>query len=115
MKKTQVCTNDSVFDIILEVTKSRLGATVVIEQERVVGIITDGDLRRTFQSNKKFEEMSAKDIMTRNPITIAESINVKESLEIMNEKKIMHLIVIRDSNYVGLLHMHDLIDLGRND
>ena len=80
-----------------------------------MGIITDGDLRRTFQSNKKFEEMSAKDIMTRNPITIAESLNVKESLEIMNEKKIMHLIVIRDSNYVGLLHMHDLIDLGKND
>ena len=51
-----------------------------------MGIITDGDLRRTFQSNKKFEEMSAKDIMTRNPITIAESLNVKESLEIMNEK-----------------------------
>ena len=51
-----------------------------------MGIITDGDLRRTFQSNKKFEEMSARDIMTRNPITIAESLNVKESLEIMNEK-----------------------------
>ena len=115
LKKTQVCTNDNVFDVILEITKSRLGATVVTEQERVVGIITDGDLRRTFQSNKKFEEMSAKDIMTRNPITIAESLNVKESLEIMNEKKIMHLVVIRDSNYLGLLHMHDLIDLGKND
>lgn len=115
LNKTSVSVNDSVFDVILEITKSRLGATVVIDKEKIMGIITDGDLRRTFQSNKKFEEISAKEIMTKNPITISDSQTVNESLEIMTKKKIMHLIVIRDSNYEGLLHMHDLIDLSRNE
>ena len=78
------------------------------------------DLRLNHFPNKKFEEMSAKDIMTRNPITIAESLNVKESLEIMNEKKITSLLVFESGKLPktksvklkGIVHIHYLLQYG---
>jgi len=100
-------------DVIVEITKKRLGVTVVLNNDqKIIGIITDGDLRRMLEKGLSLTEIKAKDIMTSDPKTIdAKSLAVK-ALDIMRNKNITQLIVTENNEYAGIIHLHDLVREG---
>jgi len=102
-------------EIILEMTSKRLGCAVVLgKNSKILGIITDGDLRRMLEKIEKpnFAMLFAKDIMTANPKTIDKDCLAVKALEIMRENSITQLIVEEDGEYLGIIHLHDLIKEG---
>ena len=103
----------TVNEVIVEMTKKRLGTTVVLDSDNVIiGIITDGDLRRMLEKTTDFSLLNAKDIMTANPKTIGGDVLVVDALEIMKAKNISQLVVVENSKYAGIIHVHDLIREG---
>lgn len=100
--------------IILEITKSRMGATAVItEDEKITGIITDGDLRRMLEATTNLGNIKASDILTTNPKTIYEDQLAVNALEVLRTNDISQLLVInKDQQYLGILHLHDLVKEG---
>ncbi len=98
--------------IILEISSKRLGATAVLENGILVGIITDGDLRRMLQKNIPLESLSANDIMSPNPKTVDSETLVSEALEIMRKHNITQLLVLDPVEYVGVIHLHDILKEG---
>ena len=103
----------TVNEVIVEMTKKRLGTTVVLDTDNVIiGIITDGDLRRMLEKTTDFSLLNAKDIMTANPKTIGGDVLVVDALEIMKAKNISQLVVVENSKYAGIIHVHDLIREG---
>ena len=107
-----VKTSDSVNKVIVEISKKRVGATVVLESSVIKGIITDGDLRRMLENNSDLSLITAFDIMNENPKTIKDDILAKDALQLMEQNNISQLIVMNKSEYVGILHIHDLIKEG---
>ena len=100
-------------DVIIEITKNRLGATVILDDHDLVsGIITDGDLRRMLEKNLLTVQVIAKDIMTRNPQTIESTQLAVDALDMMRKKNITQLIVIENNHYAGIVHLHDLVREG---
>jgi len=100
-------------EVILEMTRKRLGATVILgKQEQVLGIITDGDLRRMLEKNPDITRISARDIMTRHPRVIDGMSLAVNALDLMRSKNITQLIVTQGDQYTGILHLHDLIREG---
>ena len=100
-------------DVIIEMTKNRLGATVILDdRDSVSGIITDGDLRRMLEKNFVTAHVIAKDIMTRNPQTIESTELAIDALDMIRKKNITQLIVIEKNHYAGIVHLHDLIREG---
>lgn len=99
---------------ILEITSKRLGATAVVdEQEKVLGIVTDGDLRRMLERMDNWADVQAKDIMTVQPKSVSEHTMAVHALEIMRNHSISQLLVVNeDERYVGVVHLHDLIREG---
>jgi len=85
---------------------------VVTDDHLVEGIITDGDLRRMLEKEKRLEGLQAMDIMSKNPITISEEMLAVDALEIMKVKDINHLIVADNRLYKGIVHIHDIIKEG---
>ena len=103
----------SVKEVIVEMTKKRLGTTVVTDAAgKVLGIITDGDLRRMLEKTNDFEALTAADIMGRNPKTIAADALATEALDHMRNNDISQLVVINNETYAGIIHLHDLIREG---
>ena len=112
-EKPFVFANDRIKKVIVDITKKRLGATVVLnENEELQGIITDGDIRRMFEKYDDFLNVTAKDIMTKNPKIIHENSLAVEALELMKKNNISQLVVMENNNYKGILHLHDLIKEG---
>jgi arabinose-5-phosphate isomerase len=107
-----VTTKTPIKDVIIEISKKRLGTTAVIENEKIVGIITDGDLRRMLKDNADISVLIAKDIMSKNPKTIDVSAMAIEALETMENNNITQILVKDDSKYVGVVHLHDLLKEG---
>lgn len=100
-------------DIIIEISKNRLGATAVCNTDNnLVGIITDGDLRRCFEKNTDFKNLLSKDIMTNKPRLITSISLVYDAFQIMKENNITQLIVSDNGNYIGIIHLHDIIKEG---
>lgn len=100
-------------EVIIEITKKRLGVTVVLDNnENIIGIITDGDLRRMLEKDLYHAGAKAKDIMTSNPKTIDSNSLAVNALDIMRTKDITQLIVTKDKKYFGIIHLHDLIKEG---
>ena len=100
-------------NVIIEITKKRLGATVVLdEKEKVIGIITDGDLRRMLEKDIILNEVQAKDIMTLQPKTISADELAITALDIMRKKNITQLVVTNNGAYQGIIHLHDLVREG---
>ncbi|MGH2646100.1 MAG: KpsF/GutQ family sugar-phosphate isomerase [Ginsengibacter sp.] len=100
-------------DVILEMTKKRLGAAVIMDdKESVLGIITDGDLRRMLEKNLFTADVRAKDIMTVRPKIIESSQLAVDALDIMRKKNITQLIVVENNRYIGIVHLHDLVREG---
>lgn len=108
----KVQSNASLKDVILEISSKRLGATAVLDNEKLIGVITDGDLRRMLESGGDFDTLTAKEIMTKDPETIDHSELAANALGVMEKKNITQLLVTKDSEYVGVIHLHDLLKEG---
>ncbi|WP_018628395.1 KpsF/GutQ family sugar-phosphate isomerase [Niabella aurantiaca] len=105
--------NQSLKEVIVEITQKRLGVTAVVnEQKELEGIITDGDLRRMLEKNTDIEGTVARDIMTRNPKTIEPGELAVSALDIMRKNSITQLAVAEGKNYLGIIHIHDLLKEG---
>jgi len=100
-------------DVIIEITKSRLGATAVLDDnDAALGIITDGDLRRMLEKNLPLNDVMAKDIMTSSPKNISAHELAVDALDIMRKNNITQLLVLEHKKYAGIIHLHDLIREG---
>lgn len=112
-EKPEVAEGASISEVIIEITKKRLGAAVVLKNNNsIAGIITDGDLRRMLSKTNSFDSLKAKDIMTANPQTVEADVLASDAMEIMKTKGINQLIVVEQSAYVGIIHLQDLVREG---
>ncbi|MBO7083869.1 MAG: KpsF/GutQ family sugar-phosphate isomerase [Bacteroidales bacterium] len=111
-EKPEVGPDDSLAQVIIEMTRKRLGAAIVTDNGKLVGIITDGDLRRMLLKHADIEHVKAKEIMTPNPRTIDENDLVADALHKMRQHSITQLPVLKDGNYVGVIHLHDILKEG---
>lgn len=112
-EKPMVAPDTGVRETILEMTSKRLGCAVVVEDDMVKGIITDGDLRRMMKSNDSFAHLTAKDIMSNSPKTIHENEYATKALFMMRASSITQLIVADDQkHYLGVVHLHDILREG---
>lgn len=104
---------DSKFsDAINEISSKMLGATAVLENEKIVGIITDGDVRRILEKHDNPLDISLTKIIMKAPKTVKHSLLAIDALQIMNDNKITNLIVTKKDKYLGILHIHDIINAG---
>lgn len=111
--KPKVLPTATIKEVIVEMTNKRLGTTAVVdEKEKVLGIITDGDLRRMLEKTTTFENLHAKDIMSSNPKTIASDVLAINALDEMQRNNISQLIVDDNGVYAGIIHLHDLVKEG---
>ena len=100
-------------EVILEISGKMLGVTAVVDNGKVVGAVTDGDLRRMLQKNPDYAHLLAKDVMNRSPKAIRPDTLVVEALETMKKLNITNLFVMNDNDdYLGVIHMHDIIKEG---
>ena len=111
-EKPAVSLNSGIKEVIIEISKKRLGVTAVTENNKIVGIITDGDLRRMLANTEDFSKLYAKDIMSKAPKTINVSAMAIEAMEIMESNEISQLLVQDNEQYAGVIHLHDLIKEG---
>jgi arabinose-5-phosphate isomerase len=107
-----VAPNTPIKDVIIEISKKRLGTTAVIENSKIVGVITDGDLRRMLKDHTDITNFTANDIMSKNPKTIKADEMAIKALETMENNNITQILVEENSNYVGVVHLHDLLKEG---
>ena len=111
-ERPEVGPDDNLTRVIIEMTHKRLGATVVMDDGKLLGIITDGDLRRMLLKYPDIEHVKASHIMTSNPKTIDEEALVVDALHKMRENSITQLPVIHDGKYLGIIHLHDILKEG---
>ncbi len=111
-EKPVVSPDDPIRKVIIEISSKRLGSTAVMENGELLGIITDGDLRRMLQNNPSLEDLSAKDIMSRNPKVILHDALVTDALKLMKQHNITQLLVMKDGKYSGMIHLHDILKEG---
>lgn len=105
--------NTGLKDVIYMISSKRLGCAVVMNKEKIAGIITDGDIRRLLQRDFNMNKVMAKDIMSKNPKTIPDSTLAKIALGIMEKNKVTQLIICNAKNkLVGIVHIHSLVELG---
>ena len=111
-QKPQVHMSTNIKEVIVEITEKMLGVTAVVEGNKIVGIITDGDLRRMLTRSDSFLNFTAKDIMSTNPKRIDENAMAVDAMELMEANEISQLLVESNGEYVGVVHLHDLIKEG---
>jgi len=104
--------NSSIKDAINEISSKMYGATAVLDKNIVVGIITDGDIRRVLNQNQNPMNLKVSEIMVKNPKFVSENMLGSEALNLMNKSKITQLLVIDDGHYKGMIHMHELLKAG---
>ncbi|MBO2544307.1 KpsF/GutQ family sugar-phosphate isomerase [Salegentibacter sp. BDJ18] len=110
--KPQVTPETSVTDAIIEISEKMLGVTAVIENNKIIGIITDGDIRRMLKNNTEFKNLTARDIMSPAPKTIDQDSLAVDALEMLEENKISQLLALDNLTYAGVVHIHNLIREG---
>lgn len=110
--KPQVAADDSIAKVILEISSKRLGATAVIKNKKLTGIITDGDLRRMLEKNQSLSGIKAKDIMNTTPKTVDKNMMAIDALQLMKQHNITQVVVADKKNYLGFVHLHDLLREG---
>ncbi|TXD81094.1 KpsF/GutQ family sugar-phosphate isomerase [Subsaximicrobium wynnwilliamsii] len=111
-EKPEVSPTTSAKNVIVEISEKRLGVTAVVENHKIVGIITDGDLRRMLTKSDAFLHFTAKDIMSSNPKTIDEDAMAVDAMDLMETHSITQLLVEKEGNYAGVIHIQDLIKEG---
>ena len=113
-QKPEVSQNANIREIIISISGSSHGITVVTENENILGVITDGDLRRMLLSENDLTTISAKNIMSKNPKSIDKNALAKEAMAILKERNIGQLIVTENEKYFGIIDLHRLLDEGIN-
>jgi arabinose-5-phosphate isomerase len=103
---------DPLKDIIVEISSKRLGATAVLENNKLVGVITDGDLRRMLEKYDNIENLTAEEIMTKNPKVISRNELAINAFNLMEDHNITQLIVMDNGQYYGMVHIHDILKEG---
>jgi arabinose-5-phosphate isomerase len=99
--------------VILEISGKCLGVTAVVQDQKVIGAITDGDLRRMLEHNPDYSHLLAQDVMTKQPKTVSPDALAVDALELMKSKNITNLFVVDDNGkYLGVIHIHDIIKEG---
>ncbi|RNL52256.1 KpsF/GutQ family sugar-phosphate isomerase [Pedobacter jejuensis] len=112
-EKPSIKPSASVKEVLIEISKNRLGAVAVIDDEnRILGIITDGDIRRMLENNGNIATLKAEDIMGRNPKSIQHDALAVEALELIKFNNITQLLVLDQKTYFGIIHLHDLLNEG---
>lgn len=111
-EKPNVGLNSNIKDVIIEISEKRLGVSAVIEQNKIKGIITDGDLRRMLAKTENFTNLSAIDIMTKNPKSIDINAMAVDAIQLMEKHEITQLLVTDNEMYAGVVHLHDLMKEG---
>ncbi|RYZ27248.1 MAG: CBS domain-containing protein, partial [Chitinophagaceae bacterium] len=112
-EKPRVALHASLKEVISEISKKRLGATVVTDNDdQVLGVVTDGDLRRMLEKSILLDTATARDIMTANPRTIEAGKLAVDALDLLRKHDITQLIVVEGKKYIGIIHLHDLIREG---
>ena len=112
-EKPKVSVSQSLKEVIIEISKKRLGATAVVDdQNNLLGIITDGDLRRMLEKDGNIERFTAKDIMSPDPKTISIDELAVTALDMMRKNEVTQLVVVENKKYSGIIHLHDLIREG---
>ncbi|MEX0967046.1 MAG: KpsF/GutQ family sugar-phosphate isomerase [Bacteroidia bacterium] len=106
--KPEIEANARLQEIILEITSKRQGAVAVMEDGKLQGMITDGDLRRMLEKNADLTKVTARDIMSPHPHTIEHDALAVRALRIIRENKVQQLIVMKHNRYIGMVHFHDL-------
>ncbi len=110
--KPTVNLHDNINQVIIEISSKRLGATAVLNDKKLVGIITDGDIRRMLQKNETIKGLTAEKILSANPKTITPQTMAVEALQMMRENNITQLLVVDSNVYVGVVHLHDILNEG---
>ena len=111
-QKPQVSPTDSIQSVIMEISSKRLGATAVIDNMELVGVITDGDLRRMLEKGNSINDLNASLIMNKTPKKIEAEELAINAMVIMEQNNITQLIVTENGKYHGFVHLHDLIKEG---
>ena len=99
-------------DVIVEISKKRLGTTAVTENDEIAGIITDGDIRRMLENSTDISTLKAQDIMSMNPISVSADTMAVNALDIMQKNNITQILVTKNGKYAGVVHFHDLLKEG---
>ena len=110
--KPEVSPDSSIKKAIVEISEKRLGVTAVIDNNKVIGIITDGDIRRMLNDRDNIAGVVAQDIMTHNPKTIKSTDMAADALNTMENFSITQLVVVDNGEYKGILHLHDILKEG---
>ncbi len=111
-EKPVVDSGAGIREIILEISSKRLGCTAVTENDKLAGIITDGDLRRMLQGSTDVAGLKAADILSRDPLTVNSEELVSDALDLMRSRNITQLLVVDNGNYMGVIHLHDILKEG---
>ena len=112
-EQPKVTATASLKEVIVEISKKRLGATAVVgANDELLGVITDGDLRRMLEKNNPLDAIAASEIMSINPKTIQADALAIDAMELMRENNISQLLVVNNKQYLGVIHLHDLIKEG---
>jgi arabinose-5-phosphate isomerase len=111
-QKPEVHPDASVKDVIMQISKSRLGAVAVIGNNSILGIITDGDIRRMLENYANLADIKASDLMSKNPKSVDKEMLAADALEIIKTNNITQLLVTENGGYFGMIHLHDLFHEG---
>ena len=110
--KPVVAPTSNIKTVIVEISEKRLGVTAVVDNNKVIGIITDGDIRRMLNKTENISGLTAQDIMTTHPKTITSTALVSDALNILENFSITQLMVVDNGSYKGVLHLHDILKEG---
>ena len=111
-EKPQVSPEASIKEVIVEISEKMLGVTAVIDKTEVIGVITDGDLRRMLKNNDDFAHLKAKDIMSASPKTISHDAMAVDALEVLEANDISQIIALKNTSYAVVVHIHNLVKEG---
>lgn len=110
--RPEVSATATIKEVIVEISQKRLGVTAVVENKKIIGIVTDGDIRRMLEKYDSFANFKAKDIMSKNPKFVEENSMAVEALRKMEDYSITQLLVLKDGEYRGVIHIQDILKEG---
>ncbi len=113
-QKPQVSEDAPIRDVIISISASSHGITVVTNEDQIIGVITDGDLRRMLMKGEDITKVLAKDIMSAHPRTVEKDALAKEAMKILKDNNIGQLVVTENGKYFGIIDLHKLLDEGIN-
>lgn len=107
-QKPSVLAESSIKEAIMNISQNRMGATVVMQDDEIIGIITDGDIRRMLEKHSDLTTLKAKDVMGVNPVCLDAETLAADAAKVMSDAKISQIIVTGNKKYLGMVHIHDL-------